>query len=313
MSVVRANVERLKGAIQLQSMPGKGTSIRIQLPVTLATVRVLIVEVNGHPYGLPAECVQVLKAVAPADVFTVEGRNAVLHQGRPVSIASLADLLELPRPPAQGKPGDAPAACPCVVLSTGGEPFGVFVDALLDEQEVVLKPQSALLERVRNVAGATILDSGEICMVLNAQDLLVSMRKRAAPPVPAESTEAAKRRTAILLVEDSITTRTQEARILESAGYEVVTAADGLEGWNKLATRAFDAVVTDIIMPNLDGLALAEKIRREPRYAELPIILVTSLASDEDRRRGLDAGANAYLTKTAFDQQLLLDCLERLI
>lgn len=312
MSVVRANVERLKGSIQLQSAPGQGTRITILLPVTLATVRVLIVQVNGHPYGLPVQCVQVLRMVAGADVFTVEGRNAVLHQGRPVSVARLADLLELPQATGGAKTRNAPAASPCVLLCVDGESFGVFVDALLDEQEVVLKPQSALLERVRNVAGATILDSGEICMVLNPQDLLVSMRKGAAPAA-APDTEAGGRKKAILLAEDSIVTRTQEARILENAGYEVVTAADGLEAWNQLATRAVDAVVTDIIMPNLDGLGLAEKIRHESRYAELPIILVTSLASDADKRRGLEAGANAYITKPAFDQQVLLDCLERLI
>ena len=313
MNVVRANVERLKGSIELQSTAGKGTSIRILLPVTLATVRVLIVEVNGHPYGLPAEYVQVLRMVAPADVFTVEGRDAVIHQGRPVSVARLADLLELPQAAERNNARDAPAASPCVVLSPGSEPFGVFVDALLDEQEVVLKPQSALLERVRNVAGATILDSGEICMVLNAQDLLGSIRKGATPAAVPETGQAAATKKAILLAEDSITTRTQEARILENAGYDVVTAADGLEAWNKLATRAFDAVVTDVLMPNLDGLGLAERIRREPKYAELPVILVTSLASNEDKRRGLEAGANAYITKPAFDQQVLLDCLERLI
>ena len=313
MSVVRANVERLKGSIRLQSAPGKGLSVTILLPVTLATVRVLIVEVNGRPYGLPAECVQVLRTVAPADVFTVEGRDAVSHGGRPVSVARLSDLLELSQIMEQAKVRSAPAAFSCAVLSTGGEPFGVFVDVLRDEQEVVLKPQSALLERVRNVAGAAILDSGEICMVLNAQDLYGSMRKRATLAAAPQVMEDAERKKAILLAEDSIITRTQETRILETAGYEVVTAADGLEAWNKLATRAFDAVVTDVMMPNLDGLGLAEKIRREPRYAELPIILVTSLSSDEDKRRGLEAGANAYLTKTAFDQQILLDCLERLI
>lgn len=313
MSVVRTNVERLKGSIQLQSAPGKGLSVTILLPVTLATVRVLIVEVNGHPCGLPAECVQVLRTVAPADVFTVEGRDAVSHGGRPVSVARLSDLLELSQITEQAKVRRAPAAFPCVVLSTGGEPFGVFVDALRDEQEVVLKPQNALLERIRNVAGAAILDSGEICIVLNAQDLYGSMRKRAAQAATPEAMQAAERKRAILLAEDSIITRTQEARILENAGYEVVTAADGLEAWNKLAIRAFDAVVTDVMMPNLDGLGLAERIRREPRYAELPIILVTSLASDEDKRRGLEAGANAYLTKPAFDQRILLDCLERLI
>ncbi|HUX26452.1 MAG TPA: hybrid sensor histidine kinase/response regulator [Burkholderiales bacterium] len=313
MGVVRANAERLKGSIRLQSIPGKGTSFTMVLPVTLATVRVLIVEVNGHPYGLPAECVQVLKMVSPSEVFAVEGRDAVLHQGQPVSVARLADLLELPQATQRGMGRDAAAPAPCAVLSVGSEAFGVFVDALLDEQEVVLKPQSALLARVRNVAGATILDSGEICMVLNTQDLLASMRKGAAPAAPSEIDETAERKKAILLAEDSITTRTQEARILENAGYEVVTAVDGLEAWNKLATRAFHAVVTDVMMPNLDGLGLAEKIRRETRYAGLPIILVTSLASDADKKRGLEAGANAYITKPAFDQKILLDCLKRLI
>jgi two-component system chemotaxis sensor kinase CheA len=313
MSVVRTNVERLKGSVQIESTPGKGTRIKLLLPVTLSTVRVLIVEVNGHPYGLPAECVQVLKLIAPADVFAVEGRDAILHQGKPVSVAKLANLLELRQAAPRDAAGGAPAASACAVLSLAGESFGVFVDVLLDEQEVVLKPQSALLQRVRNVAGATILDSGEICMVLNPQDLLASMRKGLAATAPAQAPGAAAIKKAILLAEDSITTRTQEARILENAGYEVVTAVDGLEAWNKLATRDFDALVSDVTMPNLGGLGLTEKVRREPRYADLPVILVTSLASDADKRRGLEAGANAYITKPAFDQKTLLDCLERLI
>ena len=313
LDVVRANVERLKGTIIVESATGKGMNVTILLPVTLATARVLIVEVNGHPYGLPAECVRMSRMLAPADLFGVEGRDATLHEGRPVSVARLAELLELRATVPPAKSRTAPQSVPCVVLAPGGEPFAVIVDALLDEQEVVLKPQNALLERVRNVSGATILDSGDICMVLNPLDLRASMRKRLAQPALPEEAESTKPKKAILLAEDSITTRTQEARILGNAGYEVVTAADGLEAYNHLATRAFDALVSDINMPNLDGLALTERIRREAKYAELPIILVTALASDEDKKRGLEAGANAYITKPAFDQQVLLDCLERLI
>ncbi len=313
LDVVRANVERLKGSIRVESAPGKGMSISIRLPVTLATARVLIVEVNGYPYGLPVESVLVARMLAPADLFGVEGREAAFHQGRPVSVAKLGELLELPQAAPPDKDRAVAAALPCVVIAAAGEPFGVIVDALLDEQEVVLKPQSGLLERVRNVAGATILDSGEICMVLNPQDLHASMRKRSAQAAPPDEEKAMKPKKVILLAEDSITTRTQETRILASAGYEVVTAADGLEAYNQLATRAFDALVSDINMPNLDGLALTERIRRETKYAELPIVLVTSLVSDEDKQRGLEAGANAYITKPAFDQQVLLDCLERLI
>jgi two-component system, chemotaxis family, sensor kinase CheA len=311
LDVVRTNVERLKGTVEARSVPSRGTSIGMRLPATLATLRVLVAEVNGHPYGLPAESVEEARSVAPADVFTVEGRGAVLHRGRPASVARLAELLELPRSP--DKAGAAQASLPCVFLTSGGQTIGVFVDALLDEREVVLKAQSGLLKRVRNVSGATILDSGEICMVLNAADLVASIRRRVAPRASPEAAAAIPGKKAILLAEDSITTRTQEARILQNAGYEVVTAVDGLDAWNKLATRNFDAVVTDIIMPNLDGLGLTERIRRERRYADLPVILVTSLASDADRKRGLEAGANAYLAKPAFDQQVLLDCLQRLV
>jgi two-component system chemotaxis sensor kinase CheA len=115
------------------------------------------------------------------------------------------------------------------------------------------------------------------------------------------------------LVEDSITTRTQEKRILESAGYEVVAAVNGVDALQKLSSRAFDAVISDVQMPHMDGLTLTERIRREPKYNELPIILVTSLAAEEDKRRGVEVGASAYIAKPTFDQELLLDTLRRLI
>ena len=187
------------------------------------------------------------------------------------------------------------------------------VDALVDEQEVVLKPHSAILKHVRNVSGATILATGEVCMVLNPPDIIRSIRKLEAPAAPERPVEEAARKKSVLLAEDSITTRTQEKRILEGAGYEVVTAVDGLDALNKLNSRTFDAVVSDILMPNMDGLTLTEKIRQDKRFKELPVILVTTLASDEDRKRGLEAGANAYIAKPAFDQKMLLEIVGRLI
>ena len=310
MSVVRANVQRLKGTVTLASTPGRGARFTITLPQTISTLRVLLVGVNGHAYGLPLQCVQSLRTLTAQDVFTLEGHSAILHRAQPILAASLADLLELP-----GARSAAPGNC--VVFSVGSDSLGVFVDALLGEQEVMLKPQSALLERVRNVAGATVLGNGKICMVLNEQDLAASIRQGAAAAVPATpapaATPAPKKARSILLAEDSPTMLAQELRILEGAGYEVVSAVDGQQAWNKLATRTFDAVVTDVLMPNLDGLGLAARIRSDAKYAALPIILLTSLSSDEDKRRGLNAGADAYLTKSAFDQQVLLDCLSRLI
>jgi two-component system chemotaxis sensor kinase CheA len=251
------------------------------------------------------------KLVHQDDIFTIEGRETILLDSQPVSVVPLADLLELPAS-VNNLPVSS-AASPCIILKVGEERLGLLVEALLDEQDVVLKPQSKLLKRVRNVAGATILGTGEVCMVLNPQDLIKSVLRHALPVTPLKGVERAKRKQVILLVEDSIATRTQEKRILESAGYEVVTAVDGLDGFNKLKTRSFDAVVSDIQMPNLDGLGLTAKIRQLKEYRELPIVLVTSLASDEDKRRGAEAGANAYITKSSFNQDVLLETLRRLV
>jgi two-component system chemotaxis sensor kinase CheA len=312
LDVVRANVEGLHGTVQVQSLPGQGCTFRLQMPLTLATTRVLLVQVAGQPYALPVEYLQGSRLIAPRDVFHIEGRDTILLQGQPVSVAKLADLLELQ--PDREAASDAPAETllPCIVLALGEERLGLFVEALLDEQEVILQPLGALLQRVRNVAGSTILGTGEVCMILNPQDLMKTMQKTPATVARAE-TEEVVRRQVILLAEDSITTRTQEKRIIESAGYEVVTAVDGLDAFNKLSTRAFDGVVSDVEMPNLDGLSLAARIRQDARYKELPIILVTSLASEEDRRRGIEVGANAYISKGAFEQKVLLDTLRRLV
>lgn len=313
LDVVRTNVEQLKGTIQVESQLGKGCTFRIHLGATLATAPVLIVEVDGRPYGLPVEYVQTTKAVTPDEIFAIEGRETIVLEGQAVSVVRLADLLGLQSSSGQFQSSNSQR--PCTILQVGEERLGVFVDALLEEQDVILKPQSKLLKRVRNVAGATILSTGEVCMILNPSDLIKSLSRRGASVsiAPARVSENVKRKPAILLAEDSIAIRTQEKRILESAGYEVVTAVDGLDGFNKLKTRSFDAVVSDVQMPNLDGLALTVMIRQYKEYNELPIVLVTSLASDEDKRRGAEAGANAYITKGTFNQEVLLETLRRLV
>lgn len=315
LDVVRANVERLKGSIQVESKLGLGCKFRIQLDTTLSTTHVLIVEVNQVSYALAVEFVQTTLLVSQHEIFTIEGCQTITLDGQPVSVARLADVLELQAiAPASLKAADSTLKMlPCIILQIGDERIGLLVNALVDEQDVILKPQSKLLRRIRNVSGATILGTGEVCMVLNPQDLLKSVRKRSGSFTSEKSVEQVNRKQAILLVEDSITIRTQVKRILEGAGYEVTAAVDGLDGFNKLKANTFDAVVSDIQMPNLDGLALVAKIRQHKEYSELPIVLVTTLASDEDKRRGAEAGANAYLTKGTFEQKVLLDTLRRLV
>ncbi|MBM0744616.1 hybrid sensor histidine kinase/response regulator [Phormidium sp. CLA17] len=313
LDVVKTNVDRLKGTIQVESNHNIGSTFQIQLRTTLATAHVLLVVVDGITYAIPVEFVETSLLVQPDEIFTIEGRNAIRLDQQPVSIVKLAHLLELKHfssTPPQSTPAHS---FPCIILKIGEERLGLLIDALLDEQDVVLKPQSKLLQRVRNVFGATILGTGEVCMVLNPQDLIKSVQKSTsvAPAHSAVPTTTIKQ--VVLLVEDSIAIRTQEKRILESAGYEIVTAVDGLDALSKLPTRTFDAIVSDVQMPNLDGLALTTKVRQHREYSELPIILVTSLASDEDKRRGAEAGANAYIPKGSFDQTVLIETLKRLV
>lgn len=312
LDVVRANVERLKGDVEVASVAGQGCTVRMRLPLSLVTTRVLIGRVGAHGYAIPTTNVALSRLLTPDDIFHIEGNDMVAVQGRLITVTPLARLLELPSGPARTSSPDGARAC---VIFADEEHCGVLLDELIDECEVVVKPFGAPLQRVRNVAGATLLETGEVCMVLNPQDLLRSLRKRAARAAPARpaAPATARRRSRVLLVEDQIVTRTLEKRLLEDAGYEVVTAVDGVDALAKLAAAPMDAVVSDILMPNLDGLALTRKLRADKRYAELPVILVTTLSSEEDRQKGLDAGANAYLPKAGFEQATLLEALKRLI
>ncbi|MDJ0508455.1 MAG: hybrid sensor histidine kinase/response regulator [Crocosphaera sp.] len=314
LDVVRANVERLKGSIEIESNPGMGCEFRIQLSTNIATLHVLLAQVEQTTYAIPVEFVETAILVSRQEIFTIEGSQAITFKGQPVSVVWLAELLELPItvPKSAHQAKTATKNIPCILLTIGNERLGIFVDGLLDQQDVVLKPQSKLLQRVRNILGATILGDGKVCMVLNPQDLLKSLHKgrriRVVPVV-----EEVKTKPKLLLVEDSIIIRTQMKRLLEGAGYDLTIAVDGLEGFKKLRAGHFDAVVSDIEMPNLSGLELTAKIRQHPEYKELPIILVTTLASDADKRRGAEAGANAYLTKGNFEQKILIETLKRMI
>lgn len=310
LDVVRTSMERMRGLLQVSSQPGQGSQITLQVPVSLTSTRVMLIKEQDECYALPFEHIHFARSLEAGELLTLENHQFFYQNRDVIGTARLSTLLERE---AAGPQNDDDKLH-CVVLQVGDSSFGVLVDELLDEQEIVLKPLAPPLKRVRNVAGITILDSGQVCAVLSVHDLLRSLHKQHIPAhAQTRATATKSKRKTVLLAEDSITTRIQEKRILEAAGYEVITAVDGLDAWNKLASQRFDAVMSDITMPNLTGLELTARIRENRKLAELPVILVTSLASEEDRLRGLEAGADAYLTKPEFDQSLLLDTLARLI
>ena len=317
LDVVRTNIERLKGNIELESVVGQGCTFRLSLGTTLATANVLLVDVQGIVHAIPIEFVQSNLLISFNDIFTIEGKQTIILNKQAVSVANLADILELSDINTNQNQRNQNRLT-CVLLNIGKERLGVLVDRVLDTQDVVIKPQSKLLKRVRNVSGATILGTGEVCMILNPQDLLASVHNNSNSGnffdrQPLQAVEKEKTKPVILLADDSIAVRTQEKRILDAAGYEVITAVDGVDGLNKLKNRHFDAIISDVQMPNLDGLSFTAKVRNHPEYNEIPVILVTSLGSDEDKRKGAEAGANAYIVKGKFNQDVLLETLERLV
>ncbi len=308
LDVVRANVERLKGSIQVTSTPGEGCQFQLRLDTSLATTQVLIVAVADNFYAIPVESIVKMFAIASEDIYAIEDSTVINFEDRPISISRLSSLLQLP----SNNQTQIADKLSCVVLNLNGEYFGLIVDAFVDRQDVVFKPQSKLLKRVPNISGATILGDGEVCMILNPADLLHSLRQGTWQDVVKQdnSTETKNR---LLLVEDSIIIRTQMQRLLKGAGYDVTIAVDGLEGLNKVQNNQFDIVVSDVEMPNMTGLEMTAQIRQQSQYDKLPIILITTLASAEDKQRGKDVGANAYLTKGDFDQNLLFQTIDQLI
>ena len=312
LAIVREKAEKLGGAVSVESEPRLGTSIGIVLPAMLATFRGILVEAAGRLFVVPTAQVERVARVKPEDIQTVEGRETISLSGRAVALVRLAEVLELPRPQRNGEPS---AAAPVIIIGTGEQRVAFAVDAVLDEQEVLVKPLRKPLARVRNVTGATVLGSGLVAPILNVPDLLKSARKAggAVTGVTAgtklEETEAK----AILVVEDSITSRMLLKGILESAGYQVKTAVDGAEAFTMLRSEHFDVVVSDVQMPRMNGFDLTAKIRADKKLAELPVVLVTALEAREDRERGIDAGANAYLVKSSFDQSNLIEAVRRLI
>lgn len=326
LDAARRAVEDLKGSVEIGSEAGQFFQIQLELPITLATTRVLLVCSGELNAALPLDSVQRLFRLSPDQVYQREGMAALDHHGQALSVLDLGETFGQSTLPVARRRSDVEH---CVIIRKREQQIALLVDSISGVQDVLMHPTGGILRRVVGVAGTAILSSGEVCAVLNPADLL-EMPWRASGLAPvAHAAEAHERiqdaERTLLLVEDSMLTRLQEKRLLEAAGYRVITAADGAAAWEMLnptrdrGERVFgrssvpNAVVADINMPRLDGLQLTERLRADPRLRKLPIVLVTSLASADDQRRGLEAGADAYITKGSFNNQLLLSTLERLI
>ena len=311
LAIVREKVEKLGGQIFVKSDANIGTTFELILPVTVATIRGILINVSGQEFAVPTKNVERAIRVKQSDIKTVENKQAVTVDGKIIPVIKLSNVLEIPSKEQNS------SYIQMLVLISSDKRIAIVVDEVLSEQEVLVKKFGKVLSRVRNVAGATILGSGKAVPILNVLDIMKSAVKvsiNSASPDPTlikENTEAAKK--AILIVEDSITSRMLLKNILESVGYYVKTAVDGIEGFTALSSEYFDLVVSDVEMPRMNGFELTEKMRKQEDLSKIPVVLVTSMESKEDRERGIEAGANAYIVKSNFDHSNLLEVVKRLI
>jgi two-component system chemotaxis sensor kinase CheA len=311
LDVVRSSLELIQGRVTVKSQPGAGTQFRIAVPITLAVVSSLLVAAGGQRFALPMHSVVSVLPPEPEERWA-GGRPIVLTGGAPVPLADLAATLGLEAAPTDG------AAGPTVLLAGHAEQHGFTVQQVLGQRQVVVKGLSQVLPRLPAVVGASVEPDGPILLMLEATALIERALERrprtagaAQAPSRLEGTSEPSSSSRILVVDDARIVREVERSILEQAGYEVVTASDGMEALAELAERPCDLVVSDIEMPRMDGLELTSRIRGMPRLAQLPVILLTSRPDEDTRRRGLEAGADGYVVKSGFDRLALLGMVEK--
>jgi two-component system chemotaxis sensor kinase CheA len=311
LNAVDAAIGAIGGTVTVASTLGQGTTFTLECPVTLATIRALLVSVGGQTLAIPTASIVHLQRARPDELVRAEGRDVYLTEGTPVPVVSLARLLG---PPLAGKP--VTGSIPLVVIQSPDGRLAVAVDQLREEEEIVVRPIERAGGALPALSGAAILGTGDIALVINPsiaipQGLGLGAGHSLTPDAGRDQSAAARKR--ILVVDDSITTRTLEQSTLEAAGYDVVTAVDGADAWRRIQEESFALIVSDIEMPRMDGLTLCETIRANKRTQQLPVILVTALESTAQRKRGLDVGANAYVGKSTFDQQTLVETVRQLV
>lgn len=304
MDVVRTNLNELGGQVHLESQFGHGTRVILTLPLTVVTTRVILVRVGSGTFALPATGCQGTVWVHQSQMRALEGQPTIALGERTLAVLTLADLLGLSAP----SPFSRNERAPAILAGTPQRRVALLVDQLLDEREAVIKPLGSILAKQRRYGGAVQLGDGSLVLLLNP-----SMLGQAGRATTLARPQAPRRRSRLLVVDDSFTTRELIRSILQSAGYEVSAALDGADALDKLRSGPYDLVVSDVEMPRLDGFQLAAHIRSDADLHAVPVILITSLASEEHRRRGLEAGAQAYIVKSQFNQQSLLDVVRQLL
>lgn len=319
LSIVREKVDKLNGRISVETVPNKGTTFRIILPITLTTFRGILARIDEFTFILPTMNVERVVKVEKEEIKTIENHETILLDDQILSIDDLGEVLGLPGhiqagPDKTDPDSDNSKQIRIVVLASGEHRAAFRIDEVIDEQQVLVKGLGKLLKHVKNISGATILGSGKVVPVLNVPDLINSALdsdKKTKTKV-SDVKKVAKVKN-ILVADDSITSRTLLKNILETAGYKITTAVDGTDALIRAQNNLFDLIISDVDMPGLNGFELITKIRLDKKICEVPVVLVTALGSQEDQERGIEVGADAYIVKSNFDHINLLEIVRKLI
>ncbi|WLH91593.1 hybrid sensor histidine kinase/response regulator [Pseudomonas sp. FP453] len=312
LDAVQHMVRQLRGAVVLEQTAGQGSRFHLEVPLTLSVVRSLVVEVGEEAYAFPLAHIERMCDLAPDDIVQLEGRQHFWHEGRHVGLVAASQLLQRP---AGQSPSDT---LKVVVIRERDAVYGIAVERFIGERTLVVLPLDDRLGKVQDISAGALLDDGSVVLIVDVEDMLRSVDKllntgrlERIARRSQQATEAPRKR--VLVVDDSLTVRELQRKLLLNRGYEVAVAVDGMDGWNALRSEDFDLLITDIDMPRMDGIELVTLLRRDSRLQSLPVMVVSYKDREEDRRRGLDAGADYYLAKASFHDDALLDAVMELI
>ncbi len=316
MDVVMQNISRkLKGTVDVQTEQGKGTRISLAVPITLAVMRVLLVKAGYGLFAIPTDSIKRNVKLPRDRIKSVEGKQILIENEEIIPLVRLSEILGT-----NGTPEEySNDAVSVFITEYGQRPIGFCIDRFVGEQEVVIKSLGNHLKRIPHIVGATVLGTGEVVAILHISDLVNSARNQLAGATISQQSAAdqekqkSQKMPSILVVDDSLTTRELERSILEASGYDVYIAVDGVDGFNKVSERQFDLIISDVEMPRMDGFQMVEKLKQSEHSKNIPVIMVTALQKEEEKRRGMEVGASAYIVKSSFDQSNLLDTIQTLI
>lgn len=307
LDVVQSAVRAAQGRVRIETRQGKGTTFALQVPISLSVLRALHFEIEAEPYAIPLARVERVVVAAASELESVEGCQYLPFDGQQIAVVDAATVLGI-SPSAPG--GDL---LHLIILRDESGTFAVSVSRFLGEGEVVVQPLDPNLGRLKNFAATALNGHGEPILIIDVDDFLLSVSRSAEAglfqPITASAVESTETKQRVLVVDDSLTVRELERKLITLQGYEVAVAVDGADAWNALRTGQFDAVVTDVDMPRMDGIELTGRIKQDARLRDIPVIIVSYKDRAEDRRNGLQAGADYYLTKSSFQDEGLARAL----